>query len=116
MTAAAVTRLLALLLVAGAVLWMGWPRPDVEIRVARGGIATVINHFGLRHPLGDTVFVGGAGARRSVRVVNQDTVQHVLAMFTVKPASQMDYVVPPGTFGGFCSAHATSKRLTVVVQ
>jgi hypothetical protein len=96
--------------------WFSWPRPDAEIEVDRGGVAHVIDRLGRRHALEDTVFVGGAGSRRSVRVINRDSVPHQLALFSVKAGEQMEYVVPPGTFGGFCSAHATKRHLTIVVR
>ncbi len=96
--------------------WWVWPRPNVEIRVARGGIATVIDHRGRRSTLGDTVFVGGSGSKRIIRVVNGDTMTHQLAMFSAVAGGERDYTVPVGVYGGFCSAHATSKRLTFVVQ
>jgi hypothetical protein len=108
--------ILAIIVVTGAATWLLWPRPDLLIEVARGGTATVVNPYGWRSPLSDTVFVGGSGARRRVRVVNRDTTTHTLALFTAKPGTQLDYTVPPGTFGGFCSAHPTSKSLTVVVR
>lgn len=108
--------LLAILLSVGAFVWLSWPRPDAEIRVALGGVATVIDRYGRSSPLRDTVVVGGAGARRALRIVNRDTVPHVLAMFTVAAGSRQDYTVPPGAFGGYCSAHAAGAHLTVVVR
>lgn len=106
----------AIALATGATTWIVWPRPDAAIEVALGGRATVVDHFGRRTPLSDTVIVGGSGARRRVRVTNRDTMPHVLALFTVAAGAETDYTVPPGTFGGFCSAHASSKSLTVVVR
>lgn len=116
MNALRVPALAAIALSVSAFAWMGWPRPDAEIRVALGGVATVVDRYGRSSPLGDTVVVGGAGARRAVRVVNRDTVQHVLAMFTVAAGAQQDFAVPPGSFGGYCTAHAAGTRLTVVVR
>jgi len=113
------SRLLALLGVTaltGLTTWCVWPRPDTRIDIARGGIATVISRYGMRSPLSDTIVVGGSGARRKVRVINRDTLQHVLSLFTVQAGSQMDYTVPPGSFGGYCSAHTTGQTLTVVVR
>ena len=72
--------------------------------------------FGRNAPLPDTVYVGGRGPKRKVRVVNEDTVQHQLAMFTVPAGEQTEYTVPPGTFGGACSAHPTKKQLTFVIR
>lgn len=108
--------MICLVSIVGALTWFSWPRPDLEIRIATGGQATIIDHMGRPGPLTDTLFVGGAGARRTVRIVNADSVRHVLAMFTVEARAQTEYTVPPGTFGGYCSAHLTSKHLTVVVR
>jgi hypothetical protein len=108
--------LAALVGVTAAVVWVTWPRPDTLIRVQRGGVAVVENALGRAMPLPDTVFVGGAGGRRTVRVVNEDTVQHRLAMFTVEAGAQTDYTVPLGTFGGACSAHPTKTQLTFVIK
>ena len=99
-----------------AIAWLAWPRADIEIRVARGGVATVVDGYGRRSALRDTVFVGGSGARRHVRVVNNDTMPHQLAMFRAASGNTTDYAIPPGTYGGACTAHATSKHLTFVVQ
>lgn len=99
-----------------AIVWLTWPRPDTLIRVQRGGTAVVTNAFGRDMPLPDTVFVGGSGAKRKIRVVNEDTMQHRLAMFTIPAGEQTDYTVPPGTFGGICSAHPSKKQLTFVIQ
>ncbi len=106
----------AVALATALVTWLLWPRPDAEIRVALGGRAVVANGYGLTAPLGDTIVVGGRGRRRTIRVTNADTVPHQLALFSVAPGESRDYVAPPGTFGGVCSAHAGSGRLTVVVR
>lgn len=98
-----------------AATWLLWPRPDLTIEVDRGGVATVISAYGQRSPLSDTLWVGGRGGRRTVRVTNRDTVHHQLALFAVDAGATRDYVVPPGTFGGVCSAHPRN-RLTVVVR
>ena len=114
-----VRRLLLLAAVAitsAIVAWFTWPRADVEIRVARGGVATVVNAYGRRSALRDTVFIGGSGARRKVRVVNNDTMPHQLAMFRAAAGNTTEYTVPLGTYGGACTAHATSKHLTFVVR
>lgn len=108
--------LVAVVVCSGALAWLTWPHPDVEITVARGGVASIVDRFGGQTPLGDTVFVGGGGARRTVRVVNRDTVAHRLAMFSAAPGDRRDYTVPTGVYGGYCSAHPTSKHLTFVVR
>ncbi len=111
-----VLQLAAVAVVTVGALWLVWPRPDAEIHVERGGRAVVANGYGFTRPLGDTVVVGGRGRRRTIRVTNEDTVPHQLALFSVAPGEVRDYVAPPGTFGGVCSAHAGSGRLTVVVR
>ncbi|MFN7531127.1 MAG: hypothetical protein ACK5T7_08480 [Gemmatimonas sp.] len=116
MTRQRVATLLAIIFGTAAVAWWSWPRPDTLIRVQRGGVAVVTDAFGRDTPLPDTVFVGGRGPKRKIRVVNEDTVQHRLAMFTVPAGQQTDYTVPPGTFGGVCSAHPTKTQLTFVIQ
>jgi len=103
-------------LATAGVVWYTWPRPDTLIRVQRGGVAVVTDAFGRDQPLPDTVVVGGSGSKRKIRVVNEDTVQHRLAMFTVPAGEQTEYTVPPGTFGGACSAHPTKKQLTFVIR
>ena len=108
--------LVAVVVCSGALAWLTWPHPDVEITVDRGGVATIVDRFGGQTPLGDTVFVGGGGARRTVRVVNRDTVAHRLAMFSAAAGDRRDYTVPTGVYGGFCSAHPSSKHLTFVVR
>lgn len=108
--------LVGLLALTGGMVWFTWPRPDTLIRVERGGRAVVRNGVGPTRPLPDTVFVGGSGARRTIRVVNDDTVQHRLAMFTVAAGATTDYTVPPGSFGGVCSAHPSTRQLTFVIR
>lgn len=106
----------AVVLGTAAVAWLTWPRPDTLIRVQRGGVAVITDALGRDRPLPDTVFVGGSGGKRKIRVVNEDTMQHRLAMFTIPAGEQTDYSVPPGTFGGACSAHPTKKQLTFVIR
>lgn len=116
MTASRVGLVLAVAAVSAGLAWFSWPRPDTLIRVTRGGVALVTDAYGRTAPLGDTVFVRGGGARRTIRVVNEDTVKHQLAMFNIPAGEQTEYTVPPGTFGGVCSAHPTSKHLTFVIR
>ncbi len=108
--------LLGILALSTLVAWWLWPRPDLSIEVERGGVASVVDHYGRRRPLSDTIFVGGSGARRAVRVINRDTMTHQLALFTADAGSETSYTIPPGTYGGYCSAHAASRHLTVVVR
>jgi hypothetical protein len=72
--------IVALLLATAAAVWFTWPRPDTLIRVRRGGVAVVTDAFGRDRPLPDTVFVGGSGAKRKIRVVNEDTLQHTFVV------------------------------------
>jgi hypothetical protein len=116
MSAWRIATLVAVVMTSAGLAWFSWPRPDSLIRVTRGGVALVTDAYGRTTPLGDTVFVRGGGARRTIRVVNEDTIQHRLAMFTVPAGDQTEYTVPPGTFGGACSAHPTSTHLTFVIQ
>jgi len=116
MNATRVAMLAAVMAVSVGLAWFSWPRPDTLIRVTRGGTALVTDAYGRTAPLGDTVFVRGGGARRTIRVVNEDTVKHQLAMFNIPAGEQTEYTVPPGTFGGVCSAHPTSAHLTFVIR
>lgn len=116
MTAGRVAAIVVIVLASAGLAWLSWPRPDTLIRVAQGGVATVTDAYGRTEPLGDTVRVRGAGARRKIRVVNDDTIPHRLAMLSVGAGERTDYTVPPGTFGGSCSAHPAKKRLTFVIQ
>jgi hypothetical protein len=101
--------------IAVTLAWFTWPRPDALIRVQRGGTATVTDAYGRTSALPETVVVRGRGAKRTIRVVNEDSIQHRLAMFTIDAGQQTDYSVPPGTFGGACSAHP-STQLTFVIR
>ncbi len=108
--------LTALGLGTAVIAWYTWPRPDTLIRIRAGGVPVVTDRFGRDTPLPDTVFVGGSGGKRTIRVVNEDTRQHRLAMFTVPAGERTDYTVPLGTFGGACSAHPDNRQLTFVIR
>lgn len=99
-----------------AAVWFTWPRPDSVISVNPGGVARVTNSWGLSQPLGDTVFVGGNGPRRTIRVINNDSIPHQLAMFSIPAGQHTDYTVPLGVFGGICTAHPANQQLTFVVR
>ncbi len=116
MTRARIAGLLAVIAVSAGLAWLSWPRPDTLIRVTRGGTAMVTDAYGRTTPLSDTVYVRGSGARRTIRVVNEDSVPHQLAMFSVPAGTHTEYTVPPGTFGGACSAHPASRYLTFVIR
>lgn len=94
-----------------SVTWWSWPRPAVQIDIARGGVATVDGA-----PLPETLFVSARGRRTVVRVVNRDTLRHQLALFAAEPGATQDFTISyPGTYGGFCSTHPSSS-LTYVVR
>lgn len=99
-----------------AAVWFTWPRPDTLIRVGKGGNARVTNSWGFTSALGDTVFVGGNGPRRTIRIINDDSVSHQLAMFSIAAEQNTDYTVPLGVFGGMCTAHPVARQLTFVVR
>ena len=103
--------LAAIVLFSGLVVWFTWPRPSVRIDIARGGAATVDGA-----PLPETLFVAARGRNTVVRVVNQDTLRHSLALFAADAGTTVDFTIAyPGTYGGTCSAHA-SGNLTYVVR
>lgn len=91
--------------------WWTWPRPAVTIAIARGGVATVNDA-----PLPETLFIKARGRRTTVRVVNEDTLRHQLALFGADAGETKDFTIAyPGTYGGVCSTHS-SGNLTYVVQ
>jgi len=101
----------AVVAVTSSVVWFTWPRPSVEIRIARGGAATVAGA-----PLPETLFVAARGRNTVVRVVNEDTLRHSLALFAADAGATVDFTIAyPGTYGGTCSTHA-SGNLTYVVR
>lgn len=97
--------------------WWTWPRPDLELDVARGGVGAVVDRFGRRAPLPDTLYVQARGRETTVRVVNHDTAATTLGIFTARPGEARDFTIAtPGVYGGYCSAHPTRRRLTYVVR
>ena len=107
--------LIALTIGSSVTAWLAWPRPDTLIVVRRGGFAEVRPFLGPAQPLADTIRVGGSGARRRVRVINEDTVPHRLSLLRVGAGETSDYTVPRGTFGGTCSAHP-GRQLVIQVE
>ncbi len=96
--------------------WLAWPRPAVEIHVERGGHAFVHGLFSQRE-LPETLNVHAVGSSTVIRIVNRDTVRHHLGLFDANPGETRDFVVAyPGTFGGYCSTHPTSKQLVYVIE
>lgn len=116
MSVARILTVFGIAVVSAGTTWVVWPRPDAAIEVAVGGKATVIDHLGRRTPLSDTMVVGGGGSRRRVRLINRDTMPHVIALFRAPAGGEEEYMVPPGVYGGVCSAHGVARMLTVVVR
>lgn len=116
MTLKQIATLTGVLIGTAAAAWFSWPRPDTLIRIRADGSPVVTDMFGRDTPLPDTVFVGGSGAKRTIRVINEANREHRLAMFTVPAGEQTEYTVPPGTFGGACSAHPDNRTLTFVIR
>jgi len=107
----------AVILVTTSATWWAWPRPAVELRVELGGRGMLVDRWGRTSPLPDTVFIEAQGRSTKVRVVNQDTTYQTLGIFGAAANSSRTFSVPlPGTYGGFCSAHASGGSITYVVQ
>ena len=105
---------LVVLATAGAA-WALWPRPALELVVDAAGVGHVAGRFGLR-ALPETLVVDG-GRHAEVRLVNRSARRQSLGIFDVGPGETRSYRVgAPGTFGGYCSAHPTSKRLVYVIR
>ena len=117
---ASARRVLAMAAVIGATVaavWWTWPHPDLELEVARGGIGSVVDRFGRRRPLPDTLYLQVRGHETTVRVVNHDTAAATLGIFPARPGESRDFTIAsPGVYGGFCSAHPRRQRLTYVVR
>lgn len=97
--------------------WWTWPRPAVHIRVGPGGVGVLIDRWGRSSPLPDTIFIRATGRNTRIRIENRDSTYQSLGIFGAAAHSERSFSVPlPGAYGGFCSAHPTSKRLTYVVQ
>jgi hypothetical protein len=108
--------LVVVLLVTGLAVLATWPRPAVDIRIPRGGLASVHGRFGRVTALPETIVVA-AGGRPRVRITNADTIEHRLGLFAAPAGESVEYTLPqPGTYTGLCSAHATSETLTFVVR
>jgi hypothetical protein len=95
--------------------WL-FSRPAVEIRVERGGHAFVTGLF-TRTALPETLHVRAVGSHTVIRIVNRDTVRHVLGLFDANPGETRDFIVAyEGTFGGYCSTHPASKQIVYVIE
>jgi hypothetical protein len=100
-----------------AASWWAWPRPALLMRVDRGGRAFVVDRWGRRRPLPETLYVAATGRDTRVRIDNRDTTYQTLGIFGAAAGTVRSFSVPlPGTYGGFCSAHASSGQITYVVQ
>lgn len=107
---------LVLVATAGAT-WSAWPRPAIELRVARGGRGMVVDRWGRTSPLPDTVIIAAQGRNTKVRVVNEDSVYQTLGIFGAAANSSRTFSVPlPGVYGGYCSAHPRGGTITYVVR
>jgi hypothetical protein len=105
------------ILVTASATWWAWPRPAVELRVELGGRGMIVDRWGRTSPLPDTVFIEAQGRSTKVRVVNQDTTYQTLGIFGAAANTSRTFSVPlPGSYGGFCSAHASGGSITYVVQ
>lgn len=97
--------------------WWVWPRPALTLRVERGGRGLVVDRWGRTTPLPETVFIAAAGRNTRVRIDNRDTTYQTLGIFGAAAGSVRTFSVPlPGAYGGICSAHPASGRITYVVQ
>jgi len=97
--------------------WWTWPRPDLVLEVARGGVGAVVDRFGRVRPLPDTLYLRARGHETTVRVVNHDTARATLGIFSAAAGEARDFTIAtPGVYGGYCSAHPTRKRLTYLVR
>ena len=94
-----------------ALTWWTWPRPAVTILIAQGGTATVNGAV-----LPETLFIKSRGRNTVIRVVNNDSTRHQLALFGADAGETRDFSITyPGTYGGVCSTHP-SGNLTYVVK
>jgi len=77
----------------------------------------VVDRFGHRRPLPDTLYLQARGHETTVRVINRDTVATTLGIFFAGAGEARDFTIAtPGVYGGYCSAHPTRQRLTYVVR
>ncbi|MES2524535.1 MAG: hypothetical protein V4617_17685 [Gemmatimonadota bacterium] len=108
--------ILGILALAMTAAWLLWPRANTIIHIARGGLATVRSGpLRTTSPLGDTITIGGSGWRR-VQLVNEDTMPHQIAMFRVPKGETSSYRIPPGVYGGMCTAHPTQRGITFIAR
>ena len=107
----------AVLGLTGAASWWAWPHPALHLRIERGGTGLLVDRFGRTTALPETLHVAITGRNTRVRIENRDTTYQTLGIFGVASNSSRSFSVPlPGAYGGFCSAHPTSKRITYVFE
>jgi hypothetical protein len=108
---------LGVIVLTGAACWWAWPRPALELRVEAGGRGLIVDRWGRTTPLPETVYVTATGRSTRVRIDNRDSTYQTLGIFGAAPHTVRSFTVPlPGAYGGFCSAHASSKQITYLVQ
>lgn len=108
-------RAAGIVLASAAAAWLLWPRPALELEVDAAGVGHVVGRLG-RRALPDTLVVDG-GRRAEVRLVNRSGRPQRLGIFGVRAGETRSYRVgAPGVFGGYCSAHPTSRRLVYVIR
>ncbi len=106
----------AILVACVIAIWLVSDRPALQIDVERGGHAFVRGMFS-EAALPETIYVHAVGSHTVIRIANRDTVRHHLGLFDVDAGQTRDFTIAyPGVFGGFCSAHPTSKQLVYVVE
>ncbi len=112
--AAAIT---AVLLATATATFLAWPRPALDLRVELGGRGWIVDRWGRTTPLPETVFVRATGRNTRVRITNRDTTYQTLGIFGAAANSERSFSVPLlGAYGGFCSAHAASGRITYIIR
>ena len=107
----------AVLVLTAAASWWAWPHPALDLRIERGGRGLIVDRWGRTTALPETIHVSTTGRNTRVRIENRDTTYQTLGIFGVAANSSRSFSVPlPGAYGGFCSAHPTSKQITYVFE
>ncbi len=97
--------------------WWAWPHPALVLRIERGGTGLIVDRWGRTTALPETIHVATSGRNTRVRIENRDTTYQTLGIFGVAANSSRSFSVAlPGAYGGFCSAHPTSKQITYVFE
>jgi hypothetical protein len=97
--------------------WWGWPHPALDLEIGLGGRGTIVDRWGRRSALPETLIIAAEGRNTRVRVTNLDTTYQTLGLFGAAAGTVRTFKVPlPGTYGGYCSAHASSGRITYIVR